>query len=156
MFSRINVRLTLHAFLLSLVVIKSNGFTFECPASCSFSPCSCVYETDLNCGATTCHSNGCDQCLDGYWKQSYSHKCEQCQESTGSGCLHCSDFIGCQQCDTANGYVRIKDTSCGTTLYYCDNGVSTPGTVDIGALCLTSITVTDTSNTFGDDYLLLG
>ena len=38
------------------------------------------------------------------------------------GCLHCTDFLGCQQCDV--GYTRVEDPDCGE-----DSIVATGGKV---------------------------
>lgn len=84
--------------------------TRDCFVSrCSTSPCDC--DEVQNCIQSTCHSQGCDQCQNGYFKQSFSHHCIHCQDTFGNECMHCSDYIGCQQC--INGYQRVLNQECG-------------------------------------------
>ena len=64
-----------------------------------------MIESDLNC--KICHYPGCNQCDDGYFKSSYSHKCQQCQTVFGDGCIQCQDFNGCGQCK--DGWLRLYD-----------------------------------------------
>ena len=87
---------------------------------CSNSPCDC---SELN--VNTCHvchtPEGCDQCMNGYFKPSYSHQCQNCQDTFGDGCIQCQDFHGCGQCKT--GYLRLYDSD--NDLYYCEEDGST-------------------------------
>jgi hypothetical protein len=66
-------------------------------ASCYNEPCKCN-EMDLHCKDGTCHSNGCDQCEDGYWALNHNHKCVSCDSMFGDNCLFCQDIHGCGQC----------------------------------------------------------
>ena len=71
----------------------------------------------MYCKKKTCHfATGCSQCKRNRFKIDQNHKCIDCQETFGGGCLHCSDYIGCQQCDSTN-YIRQCDYTCG--VFYC-------------------------------------
>ena len=87
---------------------------YECPGHCESDPCSCE---ELGSTCQVCHPNGCDQCINGYFKVDYDRPCVSCEEVFGESCLHCGDFTGCQQC--AQGFLRIRDESCGPHFYYC-------------------------------------
>ena len=113
-------------FLVALVILSLawydsmhmvNGFQFTCPDTrCSTTPCDCD-EPNLNCIPNTCHSHpGCNQCLNGYFKKSYNDRCVNCKETFGPGCMHCTDFLGCQQC--SSGYQLRWDNEC--YVHYCD------------------------------------
>ena len=86
--------------------------TLNCPSECSSDPCSC--DEVQNCRDGLCDANGCDLCEDGYFKKDYNYHCAQCQQVFGDDCMHCTDFLGCQQCQTGT---RTYDSDCG--LYYC-------------------------------------
>ena len=84
----------------------------NCPDECVNDPCECINVE--HCRSGTCHSNGCDQCEDGYFKKDYNYQCAQCQQVFGDDCMFCTDFLGCQQCSTGG---RTYDSECG--LWYC-------------------------------------
>jgi hypothetical protein len=98
---------------------------YTCPIECSENPCPC--EENPYCTEETCkHSNGCDQCQDGYWKLGYGFPCESCSLSIPN-CNKCSDFIGCNECET--GYERILAEDCigdNGAIYYCDQVICEP------------------------------
>jgi len=79
----------------------------EYPAPNPNGPFNC--SNDPNCPASTCHSNGCDQCADGYYKLNYSTPCYSCS-ATFPNCSFCQDFQGCGQCE--NGFSEVE-TSMG-------------------------------------------
>jgi hypothetical protein len=85
-------------------------------AECSNHPCNCHVEDEF---CDQCHSNGCNQCDDGYFKIGYNYPCTSCQHFF-TGCSFCQDFHGCGQCD--NGYDLVQDTTCG--IFYCQKGAA--------------------------------
>ena len=90
-----------------------------CPTGCSSDPCP-GDENSFCTEETRYHANGCDQCMNGYWKLGYGYACESC-EDTIANCNSCTGFIGCNSCDT--GYERIQSTDCfgdAGAIYYCD------------------------------------
>lgn len=100
-----------------------NYSPFDCPREdslCENSPCDCgnIYSEDYDPNCNICHSNGCDECKNGYFKVDYNHNCVSCSEYFGDGCMFCQDHNGCGQCES--GYLRYYDEECG--LWYCDNG----------------------------------
>ena len=42
----------------------------------------------------TCYPNGCDQCMNGYFKKDYHYPCVSCKDTFGN----CTDFLASQQC----------------------------------------------------------
>ena len=93
---------------------------FTCPTPCEDNPCDC--DDAGPCVSGTCNAaSGCAQCESGYWKKDYNYTCVGCTETFGDNCLHCTDFLGCQQC--VNGSSRYYDDDCG--LYYCITDGST-------------------------------
>eukprot|EP00121_Abeoforma_whisleri_P015434 Awhi_evm1s14222 len=62
-------------------------------------------EGDFGCKPGICHSNGCDQCKDGFFKPDYHYDCLKCSE-TLDHCQFCQDYSGCGQC--TQGYIRVK------------------------------------------------
>ena len=82
---------------------------------CESNPCDCDIDYNPHCKDGTCHSNGCDQCENGYFKKDYNYPCVDCQTYTGEGCIFCQDFNGCGQC--SDGYLRVFDNDCG--IYVC-------------------------------------
>ena len=67
------------------------------------------------------HANGCNQCITNYFKKDYNYQCADCQETFGDDCMHCTDFLGCQQCHSGT---RTYDDDCG--LFYCKLCDDTP------------------------------
>lgn len=114
-------------------VCANNDCMEHCGGNCVFNCPWDAYITNpqsIQCQSPQCqcHNNGCDQCETGYFKVNYDYKCVSCAETFGVGCLHCSDFHGCQQCDEQNGYIRVADPNCGsesdhydplTPVHYC-------------------------------------
>lgn len=100
---------------------------------CLNSPCSCD-EPDLLCSDECETMNGCSQCESiNSFLASQDHKCIDCNQFFGDECLHCTNFLGCQQCNSQ--CQRIQDAQCG--LWYCDCDTTpsptpslTVGTVD--------------------------
>lgn len=86
----------------------------RCPLPCDTDPCECVLEKVGKCKIRTCGDGGCDQCDSGYFKKDYNYPCVGCNDTFGSHCLGCTDFLGCQQCSAG---VRTYDHECG--LYFC-------------------------------------
>ena len=67
-----------------------NGLTF-----CTNDSCDCIYEEVGECIMGTCHPNGCDQCVNGYFKKNYNYPCISCKDTFDHDCMHCTDFLGC-------------------------------------------------------------
>lgn len=98
----------------TLTPTPSCGVGDKCPIECDNNPCDCT--KDDVCNSATCDENGCDQCMNDYFKKDNNYPCTSCIEIFGDMCLHCTDFSGCQQCESPS--VRVYDEICG--LYYCE------------------------------------
>ena len=91
--------------------------TLHCPSACDNDPCHCVVSQVGKCMMETCvhmNNSGCNQCYPGYFKKDYNYPCVGCNDTFGSDCLVCTDFLGCAQCFHG---VRTYDRQCG--LFFC-------------------------------------
>ena len=91
---------------------------------CENDPCDCNgisqrESDDFDEHCLICHSNGCDQCQDDYFKKDYNYPCVECNKYLGDACLFCQDFHGCGQCK--DGYTRVYDTDC--QLWVCQQNI---------------------------------
>ena len=98
----------------------NNNFEYSCSNIlnndnfCNYSPQVCDCNEVNNCQVCN-QGSGCSQCESRYFKRNYDQQCLQCQEIFGDACMHCTDFLGCQQCK--DGYTRTYDTECN--LWFC-------------------------------------
>ena len=101
--------LILSTFSVSLMILLSDTriITSDMVSSleCNSSPCS----SDESGLCQVYHDNqGCSQCISNSFKFGANFECVNCQTFFGNECLHCSDNIGCQECDSENGYYRTS------------------------------------------------
>ena len=75
----------------------------------------CKCNQILNCNICN-NNNGCDQCIDGYFKKDNCHQCELCDNIFNANCIFCQDFNGCGKCKS--GCNRFFNTQCN--LWDCD------------------------------------
>ena len=89
----------------------------ECPGGSWGAACDCSIDSHCDiCQNPSTGGIGCTLCNQGYFEFDYNYPCTQCQEIFGNECLHCTNLLGCQQCD--NNCQRIQDPNCG--LWWCD------------------------------------
>lgn len=87
----------------------------QCPLPCDNDPCECALQQVGKCMMNSCTKDGCNQCYPGYFKKDYNYPCVGCNDTFGSDCLYCSDFLGCVQCSHG---VQTYDDECG--LHFCN------------------------------------
>ena len=88
------------------------SINLECPTPCTNDPYDCIYEEVQDCIMNTYHPNGCDQCMNGYFKKDYNYPCVSCKDTFGDDCIHCTDFLGCQQCSVGTYDPDCDDGEC--------------------------------------------
>ena len=132
----------MHVLLSSVQALESSdtSCTLIDNYLCSNSPdsCSCS-ESELNCDV--CQDSNdvpCSKCIDGYFLPKSNYKCTNCQTIFGNDCLHCANFLGCQQC--ADNKQRYKN-SCG--LYTCSDTITTENQTDRPVVQPTESPLTD-------------
>lgn len=72
----------------------------------------------------TCNNGECSQCMSGYFRMLNSYDQYECLDCsnvnvTGEGCLHCSDFNGCQQCQDGYALKHKKNKKNGMIYNQC-------------------------------------
>ena len=75
----------------------SSSKNLACPNPCTSDLRGRANAEVQDCIMNSRHRNGCDQCMNDYFKKHYNYSCVSCKDALGN----CTDFLGSQQCENS-------------------------------------------------------